>query len=112
MSNKVKPDSQLEDDEATNGPTENRSCTDILCCLAFVANCIAFITIFSIGVDRGKPGMIFAVWDSSGRPCGKIWTNNESITHDMEAYPYLYWLKPFVKIIIKKIYIKKKKYIF
>ena len=67
MTDKVKPNEEQND---SNGPTENRSCTDILCCILFIAAIIAFITIFGIGMDNGKPSMIFAVWDSSGRPCG------------------------------------------
>lgn len=95
MSEKVNPNNTKQADE-NNGPTENRSCTDILCCLLFIANCLAFIVIFSIGVDQGKPGMIFAVWDSSSRPCGKTWTNNASVTHNLEDFPYLYFPNPFV----------------
>ena len=36
-----------------NGPVENRSCTDILCCLFFVAAVYAMIGVFGYGVNNG-----------------------------------------------------------
>ena len=104
MSNKAKPDNAEED---RNVPTEDRSCTDILCCLLFIAAIAAFLSIFGIGIHNGKPKMIFAVWDSSGRPCGMDFTGNittsnatgnysQVLNSRLANYPYLYFPKPYV----------------
>jgi hypothetical protein len=41
--------------DLVNGPLEERNCTDILCCLLFIAGFIGMIAVGSIGFAKGKP---------------------------------------------------------
>lgn len=52
------------------GIVEDRSCTDILCCLIFIAAIGAFIVVASISYKDARPEYLTATWDSSGNPCG------------------------------------------
>lgn len=62
---KMEFDSKIE-----NGPAEDRGCTDILCCLIFVAFLVAWIVIFFYGVLNGKPGQLLTPFDQFGNGCG------------------------------------------
>lgn len=62
---KMEFDSKLE-----NGPVEDRGCTDVICCLIFVAFLIGWIIIFFFGVINGKPGQLLTPFDQFGNGCG------------------------------------------
>ncbi len=53
--------------ELANGPFENRGCTDIICCLIFIAANAAFVYAFILGRANGNPSMLLAVWDGSSK---------------------------------------------
>jgi len=49
----------------------NRSCTDVLCCLIFVAFIGAMIAVAGYSLQRGNPLVLLTPYDSSGNQCGK-----------------------------------------
>jgi choline transporter-like protein 2/4/5 len=74
----LKP-SQLKDQEKyklqvdpalDNGPMQDRGCTDIICCILFVAFLIAFIVIFIYGVSQGQPARLLTPFDENSNGCG------------------------------------------
>jgi len=60
-----KPDEKLKD-----GPIDDRSCTDIICCIIFVAFWVAMGYICYRGVTNGTPEKYLGVYDASGNMCG------------------------------------------
>jgi len=46
-----------------NGPISNRRCTDIPCCLLFVAFIIGFIFSAGYGITHGDPNKLLVSWD-------------------------------------------------
>ena len=52
--------------ELENGPLENRSCNDILCCLLFTAAVVAMFVIGIYGYVKGEPSRLFIPYDSDG----------------------------------------------
>lgn len=62
---------KLEVDPALdNGPCQDRSCTDIICCIFFTLFFIAWIVIFIYGVSLGNPGNLMTPFDENGNGCG------------------------------------------
>ena len=53
--------------ELENGPLDNRSCTDVLCCLLFVAFLAAMLSCGIYGYFTGQPGKLLAPVDSDGK---------------------------------------------
>lgn len=90
------------DDRLENGPIEERGCTDILCCLLFIAFWVGLvfvgITAYASGATNAK--YMAALYDSDGFPCGMSGTLpnasnfNASTSFDYTAYPYLYFPIP------------------
>ena len=70
-------------DRLKNGPPQNRTTTDILCCLIFIAFLGAMLTVFGYGVYKGNLSNITIGWDSDGNGCG--------YSPGYEDYPFLYW---------------------
>jgi len=66
------------------GPIEERGCTDILCCLLYIAACVAFVIIWGMAMSNGEPDRLFAVYDSSNKSCGI----------DVADKPYVYFPIP------------------
>lgn len=58
------------DPSLDNGPCQERGCTDIICCIIFIAFFIAWIVIFSYGVAKGNPGNLLTPFDENGNGCG------------------------------------------
>ncbi len=67
MSDKQEEKGQEVDSNLANGPVENRGCTDILCCLLFIAGVAAFIGIAIDGFRKGQPSKLAVPYDSSGK---------------------------------------------
>jgi choline transporter-like protein 2/4/5 len=67
--------------ELNDGPIENRSCRDILCCLIFVLFIFGCIVIASLGFTKGNPNLIIYPYDEDGVQCGK----------EGQPYQYLYF---------------------
>jgi len=74
------------DDELANGPMQKRHCTDILCCLLFVAFLGGLIAVAGYGISMGNPNLIGRGYDQDGKICG--------YTSGYEDYPYLYFTVP------------------
>ncbi|XP_064486350.1 choline transporter-like protein 1 isoform X2 [Ornithodoros turicata] len=53
-----------------NGPVKDRSCTDVLWLLVFIAFCVALAYILAIAVLRGDPLRIVNGMDNYGNTCG------------------------------------------
>jgi hypothetical protein len=62
---KMKFDEKLE-----NGPTQDRGCTDIICCLIFILFMAGWIFIFAYGVSKGDPGKLMTPFNEYGKGCG------------------------------------------
>ncbi|XP_068728860.1 choline transporter-like protein 4 [Montipora capricornis] len=53
------------------GPIANRSCTDIPCCILFVAYIVGMIVVGIIAFKEGDPDRLLSPTDSNGNICGK-----------------------------------------
>jgi len=69
-----------------NGPVMNRSCTDCICCLIFVAFVAGMTGTAAYGFSKGNPMLLLTAWDSDGNGCGYNETTKD--------FPYLYWPAP------------------
>ena len=45
-------------EDCSSGPVKNRGCTDIICCLAFIAHWVVFIMLFGIALGEGDPARL------------------------------------------------------
>lgn len=66
-----------------NGPVDNRSCTDVICCLVFLAFLVGMVGVSGYGVVYGDPMLFLTMWDADARGCG--------YDEVAEEYPYLYF---------------------
>lgn len=48
-----------------------RSCTDILCCMVFIAFIVAMMGVSGYALSTGDPMNIITAFDSDGNKCGK-----------------------------------------
>ncbi|XP_010774587.1 choline transporter-like protein 2 [Notothenia coriiceps] len=61
-------------DSSFKGPIQNRSCTDIVCCIIFI---IALLGYFAVGIlawSQGDPRKVIYPTDSRGQFCGQAGT--------------------------------------
>jgi solute carrier family 44 (choline transporter-like protein), member 2/4/5 len=70
------------DEKVGDGPLEDRSCTDILFCIIFLAFLGGFGIVSLFGYQNGKPDRLLAPLDGNGRFCG--------IDNEVKDYNYLY----------------------
>lgn len=83
---KYKLDDEIEaevDQELENGPIYDRSCTDCLCCLLFIAFCCGMVGSAYYGYQNGNPTLLLSPFDSAGNACG--------YDTGFEDYKLLYW---------------------
>ncbi len=66
-----------------DGPIEERSCTDSLCCFIYVAFSIVCIMIFCYSLNAGDPRRLAQGYDPDHRACG--------IDKDVKDYPLIYF---------------------
>eukprot|EP00825_Cyclidium_porcatum_P019462 TRINITY_DN220_c0_g1_i3.p1 TRINITY_DN220_c0_g1~~TRINITY_DN220_c0_g1_i3.p1 ORF type:complete len:664 (-),score=98.29 TRINITY_DN220_c0_g1_i3:141-2132(-) len=78
-----------------NGPIENRSCTDILCCLLFLASIAVMVYLTIIAYTKGDVWRVLAAWDPDSRACG---------VGDYKDYKYIYFSIPCPDTTILKTY--------
>lgn len=52
------------------GPTDDRRCTDLLCCILYLAFWAGLIVIAVVAFTRGNPDYIIYPFDSTGSQCG------------------------------------------
>lgn len=64
-----------------NGPVEDRSCRDILCCLIFIAFLGGCVVVAALGFSKGNPDLVLYPYDEEGNQCG---------LGNMTDYPYIY----------------------
>jgi hypothetical protein len=83
---KAQEKNTIPKDEMENGPVPNRTCTDILCCLLFVAFLVSVIGLSGYSIMKGDPMRLLTAFDDNGRPCGL--KGDGSVTAD---YPLLYF---------------------
>ncbi|ESO92821.1 hypothetical protein LOTGIDRAFT_232925 [Lottia gigantea] len=75
-----------EYDPSFHGPIENRSCTDIFCCILFVVFIIGMISCSIVAYSRGDPQRLIHPTDSKGRLCGQ---------GELADRPYLFFFDLF-----------------
>ena len=73
-------------DDLQNGPVMNRSCTDPICCLIFVAFIAGMAAAAAYGFAKGNPKLLLTSWDADGKGCG--------YSPETKDYPYLYFVAP------------------
>ena len=61
----------------------DRGCTDILCCLIFVAFIVGMVYSAGFGIMYGDPYLLLTTWDYDGNGCG--------YTARTKDYPLLYF---------------------
>ncbi|XP_042214681.1 choline transporter-like 2 isoform X3 [Homarus americanus] len=69
----------LQYDPEFSGPIKNRSCTDILCLLLFVAFLAGWGVVTGFAVIQGDPSRLLNPTDSMGRVCGRGELQNKSV---------------------------------
>ena len=57
---------EINDPNLKSGPAENRGCTDILCCILFIAFLGAMGYIAMLGMANGKPTQLLDIYDPEG----------------------------------------------
>ena len=96
------------DDALKEGPIAERSCTDILCCLIFIAYMVGFgyVAMMALaggdekgmfGIRKGRPEHMIALYDYDGFMCGLSGTNTKGatpVTYDYSDYKYIYFWTP------------------
>ena len=55
------------EDKFGNGPIDDRGCTDIICCLFFVAFIVGMIIVTAQGFDKGDPVRLLAPYASDSK---------------------------------------------
>ena len=73
------------DSKLADGPFEDRSCTDILCCLFFIGFLGGMGYVAQIGMETGKPLNLMNMYDADGGACG---------LGARTGYDYLYFWLP------------------
>jgi hypothetical protein len=68
-SEKVRPKSRL-DPKLENGPSRDRGCTDIICCILFILFIGGCIWVTSTAFSRGDPWKLAQPFDVDSNPCG------------------------------------------
>ncbi|KAM6921578.1 choline transporter-like protein 5-B isoform 1-T1 [Xenentodon cancila] len=58
------------------GPVQNRSCTDVVCCVVFVVVILGYIALGTVAWIHGDPRKIVYPTDSQGQFCGQQNTSN------------------------------------
>ncbi|KAG5847635.1 hypothetical protein ANANG_G00128250 [Anguilla anguilla] len=63
-------------DPTFRGPTHNRSCTDVLCCVLFIVVILGYIALGTVAWIHGDPRKVVYPTDSNGQFCGQKGTPN------------------------------------
>ena len=78
-----------ENKELKDGPLKKRSCTDVFCCIAFVAFWAISVYIVADSFMKGDLSKIARPYDNQGNECG--YNNTNTTGRDATAYPYLFF---------------------
>ncbi len=57
----------IDYEKTKNGPVSDRGCTDIICCLVFIAFIVGLCAACGYGLTNGDPALILTGWDSDGK---------------------------------------------
>ena len=57
----------IDADAMQNGPVMNRSCTDCICCLIFIAFVTGMAATGAYGFARGNPKLLLTTYDADGK---------------------------------------------
>ena len=74
------------EDKYHEGPEPNRSCTDLFCCILFIAFIGGMAVVAYFGLERGDPYRLFCPFNSYAVQCGF-----KNLTVDTTPYTYLYF---------------------
>jgi hypothetical protein len=78
-----------------NGPLENRSCTDVLCCLVFIAFMAGMVGCVGYGFANGDPKKLGYAYDPEANGCGSSATSSATYgSKSYESYKYMYFPAP------------------
>lgn len=77
------PEMDVPTEDMANGPVADRSCTDILCCLIFLAFLTGMVGTAGYGLLYGDPYLLITTWDADENGCGYNETTKD--------YPFLYF---------------------
>ncbi|XP_067829000.1 choline transporter-like protein 2 isoform X2 [Heptranchias perlo] len=64
-------------DPSFKGPIENRSCTDIMCCIIFFLALVGYFIVGIVAWTHGDPRKVIYPTDSRGEFCGQVGGRNE-----------------------------------
>ncbi|XP_060774517.1 choline transporter-like protein 2 isoform X3 [Neoarius graeffei] len=71
----TEPESKFGDsrkfDPSFKGPIQNRSCTDVLCCLLFILALVGYFAVGLLAWSQGDPRKVIYPTDSRGQFCGQ-----------------------------------------
>ena len=67
-------------------PDSERGCTDIICCIVFIAFTIGSFVIASFAFSNGQPKLVSVPYDMQHRACG--------IDEGVKNFPMIYFLNP------------------
>ncbi|XP_049924273.1 choline transporter-like protein 2 isoform X2 [Epinephelus moara] len=65
-------------DPEFKGPTQNRGCTDIVCCILFIIAILGYIAVGILAWSQGDPRKAIYPTDSEGQFCGQVGTPLEN----------------------------------
>ncbi|XP_032241921.2 choline transporter-like protein 4 isoform X2 [Nematostella vectensis] len=71
MADEVDLGKKRSHDPEFKGPIEDRSCTDIICCLIFVAYIVGMVVVGIVAFAEGDINRLLLPTDSQGKVCGK-----------------------------------------
>lgn len=69
------------ENDLSNGPINERGCTDILFCLIFLGFIAGMVIVAIFGFTKGNPNLLIYPYDENGRACGL----------QLNGYPYIYF---------------------
>lgn len=87
MSNKVDAKEKEPYKEVLDGPTRNRGCTDVICCMIMLVFWAFTVFLLFHGYTKGDPWKLVQIYDHTNTPCGDV----NSGTAD---FPYAFFFQP------------------
>lgn len=57
----------IDHEKMANGPVSDRSCTDIFCCLIFLAFLAGMAATAAYGFAKGDPRLLLTAWDADSK---------------------------------------------
>jgi len=69
-----------------NGPIENRSCTDVFCCLVFIVFVASTLALTSYASTMGNTKLLLTPFDPDHRACG--------VDNAVANFPFIYFTNP------------------